>query len=170
MQVIGAVLQYGYENVKNAVVTRQYEYPQGLFFGGKSLQLGLSRLLLFLDKTLSHRERIVHVDLHSGLGKFGEISLLFEGESNPEQVAQAQCAFGSRLKSRYNDRIAKVATLSVVALPALWLNAFGVSATTGLRASLALIICFVFWLRYATRIDCITMHKETCLPPLSSDY
>ena len=104
MQVIGAVLQYGYENVKNAVVTRQYEYPQGLFFGGKSLQLGLSRLLLFLDKTLSHRERIVHVDLHSGLSKFGEISLLFEGESNPEQVARAQRAFGSRLKSRYDRK------------------------------------------------------------------
>ncbi|RCJ41066.1 hypothetical protein A6770_36430 [Nostoc minutum NIES-26] len=102
LQVMQAVLQHGYENVKNAVVTGQYEYPQGLFFGGKSLQPGLSRLLLFLDKTLSHRERIVHVDLHSGLGKFGEISLLLEGESNPEQVARAQRAFGSSLKSRYD--------------------------------------------------------------------
>ncbi|MFN6567609.1 DUF2817 domain-containing protein [Dendronalium sp. ChiSLP03b] len=102
LQVIGAVLQHGYENVKNAVVTGQYEYPQGLFFGGKSLQPAMSRLLLFLDKTLSHRERIVHIDLHSGLGKFGEISLLLEGESNPEQVARAQRAFGSNLKSRYD--------------------------------------------------------------------
>ncbi|MBC1241960.1 DUF2817 domain-containing protein [Nostoc sp. 2RC] len=101
LQLIQAVLQYGYENVKTAVVTGQYEYPQGLFFGGKSLQPELSRLLLFLDETLSHRERIVHVDLHSGLGKFGDRSLLLEGESNPEQVARAQRAFGSQLKSRY---------------------------------------------------------------------
>ncbi|MEH1810329.1 M14 family metallopeptidase [Nostoc sp.] len=102
LQVMGAVLQHGYENLKSAVVTGQYEYPQGLFFGGKSLQPALSRLLLFLDKTLSHRERIVHVDLHSGLGKFGELSLLLEGESNPGQIARAHRAFGSRLKSRYD--------------------------------------------------------------------
>ncbi|MDZ8188254.1 MAG: DUF2817 domain-containing protein [Nostoc sp. ChiSLP02] len=104
LQVMQAVLQYGYENVKSAVVTGQYEYPQGLFFGGKSLQPGLSQLLLFLDKTLSHRHKIVHVDLHSGLGKFGEMSLLLEGESNPEQVARARRAFGSSLKSRYDRK------------------------------------------------------------------
>ena len=102
LQILRALLEHGYQKLKSAVVMGQYELPQGLFFGGRSLQPTLSLLLPFLDKVLSHRKKIVHIDLHSGLGNFGERSLLLEGESNPEQVARASRAFGSRLKSRYN--------------------------------------------------------------------
>lgn len=102
LQLVEAMLKHGYENLKTAVVTGQYEYPQGLFFGGHRLQPTLSLLLPFLDKMLSHREKIVHIDLHSGLGKFGDRCLLLEQESNPQKIARARCAFGSKLKSRHD--------------------------------------------------------------------
>jgi hypothetical protein len=91
--------RYGYNALKNAVVGGQYEFPAGLFFGGKSLQTGPERLLPFLDAQLGKRERIVHIELHTGLGARGGRTLLLEGAASPEQVGRVHATFGPEVKT-----------------------------------------------------------------------
>jgi hypothetical protein len=85
---------YGYGALKNAVVGGQYDHPLGLFYGGDRLEAGPAALLPFLDAQLGGRRRVVHVELHSGLGPRGGRTVLLEGNPDPAQVARARAAFG----------------------------------------------------------------------------
>src|SRR3989449_3260944 len=50
LKAIWLILRHGMPALKQAVVGGQYEYPKGLFFGGKQLQQGLERYESFLAR------------------------------------------------------------------------------------------------------------------------
>ncbi len=72
------ILRHGMPALKQAVVGGQYEYPKGLFFGGKRLEQGPEKYKTFLTLHLASAERIIAIDVHTGLGKYGEDTLLAE--------------------------------------------------------------------------------------------
>ena len=72
------ILRHGMPALKQAVVGGQYEYPKGLFFGGKRLEQGPEKYKSFLAQYLASAERIIAIDVHTGLGKYGEDTLLAE--------------------------------------------------------------------------------------------
>ncbi len=63
------ILRHGMPALKQAVVGGQYEYPKGLFFGGKRLEQGPEKYKTFLTLHLASAERIIAIDVHTGLGK-----------------------------------------------------------------------------------------------------
>lgn len=93
------IARHGFDALKNAVVGGQYAFPRGLFYGGAELQTGARKLLDFLDETLEGRERIVHVDLHSGLGPFTARTLLLEGNASSDQIERVHACFGRSVKT-----------------------------------------------------------------------
>ncbi len=98
-QLAWLVLRNGYGALKNAIVGGQYDYPKGLFYGGARLAAGPRVLLPFLEEQLRGRERVVHVDLHSGLGTFGGRTLLLEGDADDAKIARVRGAFGPEVKT-----------------------------------------------------------------------
>jgi hypothetical protein len=72
------ILRYGFQALKQSVVGGQYEFPNGLFFGGKQLEDGPRQYEAFLKDRLSTAEKAVVIDVHTGLGKFAVDSLLVE--------------------------------------------------------------------------------------------
>jgi hypothetical protein len=72
------ILRYGFPALKQAVAGGQYEYPKGLFFGGKHLQQGPEKYQAFLAERLGAADQVVVIDVHTGLGKYGEDALLVE--------------------------------------------------------------------------------------------
>jgi hypothetical protein len=94
LAVAGSVLRHGYGALKNAVVSGQYRFPKGLFYGGDALQPGPAWVLPFLEERLRHRERVVHIDWHSALGKYGDRTLLLEGKVAAEELARVRAALG----------------------------------------------------------------------------
>lgn len=96
--VAWVVARHGYQSLKNAVVGGQHQNPKGLFFGGDRLQRGPELLLAMLDEQLDDCARVVHIDLHSGLGAFGGRTLLLDGKANGEQLSRARAAFGMEVK------------------------------------------------------------------------
>src|SRR5436190_24018177 len=72
------ILRHGMPALKQAVVGGQYEYPKGLFFGGKRLEQGPEKYKTFLTLHLASAERIIVLDVHTGLGKYAEDTLLAE--------------------------------------------------------------------------------------------
>ncbi|MBN8548394.1 MAG: DUF2817 domain-containing protein [Deltaproteobacteria bacterium] len=71
-------LVHGKENVKDALLHGQYNEPRGLFFGGTQHEEELVILKDYLTKRFSAAERVVGIDVHSGLGEFGKQTLFLE--------------------------------------------------------------------------------------------
>ncbi len=94
-----ALLRQGFGALRNAVVSGQYEFPKGLFYGGAGLEAGPAALLPLLVERLRGRERVVHVDWHSALGAYGGRTLLLEGKVSAEEIARVKGAMAEDVRS-----------------------------------------------------------------------
>ena len=74
------ILRHGFEPLKESIVGGQYECPQGLFYGGKSAAAPVHALEQALPGLIGPAERIVHIDMHCGYGRWGEFKLLVDSE------------------------------------------------------------------------------------------
>ncbi len=97
-RVAWLVARYGYQTLKNAVAGGQHQNEAGLFYGGARLEPGPELLLAMLDVELADADRVVHIDLHSGIGRFGGRTLLLDGKASETQLARARAAFGVDVK------------------------------------------------------------------------
>ena len=77
-----AALLRGFRGLRRMIVQGQYEYPDGLFYGGKHREQGARRYQIYLSDRLANAERIAAIDVHTGTkhptpGK-GSLASLFE--------------------------------------------------------------------------------------------
>ena len=93
LKAVCLMVRHGTPALKQAVVGGQYEYPKGLFFGGKGLQEGLQRYESFLAHRLASARQVLAIDVHTGLGKYGEDTLLVDAM----QYAALRRRFGERV-------------------------------------------------------------------------
>jgi hypothetical protein len=87
------IVRYGLPMLKESIVSGQYDYPQGLFFGGKKLEQGARLYQEWVQEHLGMAERVVALDIHTGLGKSGEDTLLVEEDA----YERARGLFGDRV-------------------------------------------------------------------------
>lgn len=99
LRAAGIVLRHGYQVLKNAIVGGQHQNPRGLFYAGAELEAGPRAILAFVDARLAGRRRVVHVDLHTGIGPRGGRTLLLEGAPGPGQLERCRAAFGEGVKA-----------------------------------------------------------------------
>lgn len=72
-------LRLGPAGLRQAIAGGQYEFPRGLFFGGHERQESIGILETILSaRRYRHTQRVVHLDLHSGLGRRGRLHLFPE--------------------------------------------------------------------------------------------
>jgi hypothetical protein len=82
--------RHGFRPLKQAVARGQYEYSRGLFFGGRKLEQGPRLYLDWVQQHLAGAQYVFALDLHTGLGRWGEDTLLLEagaGATPPEQLS-----------------------------------------------------------------------------------
>ncbi len=72
------IARYGMPALKNTLPVGQYEFPQGLFFGGNAPSQTHAILTAHLRRWLGLSRQVLHLDLHSGLGKWGTYQLFAE--------------------------------------------------------------------------------------------
>ena len=98
------ILRHGLSTLEQAIVSGQYDYPEGLFFGGSELQEGPRLYKDFLERELAGAERIFAIDVHTGLGPFGEDTVLVAEEN----FARLRAALGERVEafSTSDDNVA----------------------------------------------------------------
>jgi hypothetical protein len=92
LRAASKILHYGMPALRRAIASGQYDFPRGLFFGGKRREQGTRRFQLYVSQRFSDSARLVAIDVHTGLGRFGEDCLLVSD-------AQGQSAFGDRAHS-----------------------------------------------------------------------
>ena len=85
IEAIINLFKYGIGPLKQAIAGGQYENPTGIFFGGKQLEQGPALYKAWLDENLSSAKRLFIIDVHTGLGKWCQNSLLHKLKGNDSQ-------------------------------------------------------------------------------------
>ncbi|MEN8132042.1 MAG: DUF2817 domain-containing protein [Pseudomonadota bacterium] len=81
LRAISGILRHGFSTLKQAVAAGQFDYPQGLFYGGAKLQQGPSLYQAWLSDHLGTARQILVIDVHTGLGRWAQETLFLEGSS-----------------------------------------------------------------------------------------
>ena len=89
------IARHGFNALKNSVAQGQYEYPKGLFFGGKKPSASMNIIAENLGDWIGDAQRIIHLDLHSGLGKWGSYVLGSTKEIPAEKINALSKYFGT---------------------------------------------------------------------------
>jgi hypothetical protein len=93
IKAAGWILRYGFPTLKQAVAGGQYEFPEGLFFGGKRLEEGPLKYQTFIAQRLSSVRYISAIDVHTGLGRYGEDTIL----TGTNEYAELRRVYGNRV-------------------------------------------------------------------------
>ena len=84
----------GADTISDALLTGQYEYPEGVYYGGNGDEASTVYLKDVFDKCLdSDYANIVHIDLHSGYGPRYNM-VIFNSVYETMNEAESQQAFG----------------------------------------------------------------------------
>ena len=95
LKMLWKISTLGLQALKQSVAGGQYEYPRGLFFGGTGACASTRIVQNNCDAWLAASPRIVHLDLHSGLGPFGTYKLLLNEAPDSQHYAWYIKAFGA---------------------------------------------------------------------------
>jgi hypothetical protein len=116
LKSLGLISRYGMSTLKNTLPVGQYEFPQGLFFGGKDRSQTQQILTAHLRRWLGLSTQVFHLDFHSGLGKWGTYKLFSKLNSDSPRCQLLYDHFvGGRVAS---DRADRRLTPKAIASPA----------------------------------------------------
>ena len=76
----------GFAKLKSTLPTGQYEYPSGLFFGGHKESVLQKVLQENLPVWVGNVSQTIHIDIHSGLGKWADYKLLVRPKPTPQAL------------------------------------------------------------------------------------
>jgi predicted deacylase len=80
-------LRHGLGSFWQTLPVGQYDYPDWLFFGGRAPSQTAEQLDRCLPALLSGVKEVVHLDFHTGLGRWAECELLLSENERPEIAA-----------------------------------------------------------------------------------
>ncbi len=98
------LLKYGFSALKNAIAQGQYDFPQGVFFGGKAPSRSQVILTSHAREWLGKPERVLHIDFHTGLGPWGGYALCADLPVDGARVQQLRREFGSEHVQSYDPK------------------------------------------------------------------
>lgn len=69
------ILKFGMSNLRKAILQGQYQFPEGIFFGGKEFEPQVSIIQKEVIRVGAGYEKALLVDLHTGFGQRGKLHL-----------------------------------------------------------------------------------------------
>jgi hypothetical protein len=95
LQAACFLARHGYSPLKQAIAGGQYDYPQGLFYGGAQPSESSQIILKHFPEWLADSEHVLHLDYHTGLGKWATYKLLVDPPLTVDQQQRAEAWFGA---------------------------------------------------------------------------
>jgi hypothetical protein len=89
-----AVLRFGVPALRQALAGGQYDYPKGLFFGGHRPTATHLAMRDCLRGWVGPAADVVHLDFHTGLGRWGTFKLLLDAPVSDSQRDRMDRWFG----------------------------------------------------------------------------
>lgn len=100
------IIRYGMTSLKESVATGQYEFPQGLFYGGRSMSASTQIIADNIHDWVGAADSVLHIDLHSGLGKYGQLKLLCNHAEKAASIDWFKKTFGAEPVESLNNNSA----------------------------------------------------------------
>jgi len=75
------ILKYGMDSLRKSILRGQYQFQDGIFFGGKNFEPQVSQIRDEVMRVGSGYEKVLLVDLHTGYGQKGKLHLF--GDRSP---------------------------------------------------------------------------------------
>ena len=89
-----SIARYGMPALKQSIASGQYDYPQGLFYGGDRPSRTHEILSTHYERWLADSSRVMHLDFHTGLGVWAACKLLIDYPLNASQYQRLSRWFG----------------------------------------------------------------------------
>lgn len=86
LRALATLIRHGMAPLRAAIASGQYQYPRGLFYGGLGLEPGARLYLDWLRARVSGAQRLVAIDIHTGLGRFGAMTVFADRATAPERA------------------------------------------------------------------------------------
>ena len=90
------ILRYGIAAMAQTIPVGQYDFPQGLFYGGNGPEETHRLLAANMAVWLEPARAVLHIDLHTGLGKSGTYQLLVDAPPEDSRVKRLIGRFGPK--------------------------------------------------------------------------
>ncbi|MBD2435314.1 DUF2817 domain-containing protein [Nostoc sp. FACHB-110] len=101
MKAIATIFRYGIDALINTLPVGQFDYPQGLFFGGHRPSQTYEILAAHLPRWIGNAKNILHIDLHTGLGKKATYKLFIEDPPESASTRWLKQQFGADVVEPY---------------------------------------------------------------------
>ena len=75
------ILKHGMDNLRKAILRGQYQFPNGIFFGGKEFEPQVRLIQDELSRSAEGYSEVLLIDLHTGYGKRSKLHLF--GDRSP---------------------------------------------------------------------------------------
>src|SRR5262249_49816466 len=95
LRLAAFALRHGPTATRQAIAEGQFDFPLGLFFGGTSLEPGPRAYLDWLGRHFGQAERVLALDLHTGLGRRGHSTLILEAGVGNTPTSEFERALAS---------------------------------------------------------------------------
>jgi hypothetical protein len=95
IKALAAIARHGMPNLRRIIAAGQYDFPQGLFFGGAGASQTHQLLSEHFPRWLKGSRAVAHLDFHTGLGARGACKLLIDYPLSDWQRARLADWFGA---------------------------------------------------------------------------
>ena len=75
VNAIQKIIQYSMGTLRQAILQGQYQYPEGLYFGGNGLEPSIKTITPVLKQITDNYDIVFNIDLHTGYGERGTLHL-----------------------------------------------------------------------------------------------
>ena len=96
LKALWLIARHGKPALKQAIVAGQYDFPKGLFFGGKGPSRTKEILQKHMKSWIGSATTVVHLDFHTGLGAWGTYKLLVDSPVSRAHQDQLTRWFGAK--------------------------------------------------------------------------
>lgn len=98
------VARKGMRPLREAALAGQYDYPAGLFYGGSGPSWTQRTLASQLPRWVGQAERVVHIDIHTGMGDWGSHRILVDHAAEDQAFQALTRDFGERVRPRLGEQ------------------------------------------------------------------
>lgn len=101
IKAIATIVRHGITSLTNTLPVGQYDFPQGLFFGGHRPSKTYQILQANLPQWIGDATDVLHLDFHTGLGKKATYQLFIDDSPDSESAQWLTEKFGADVVRPY---------------------------------------------------------------------
>ncbi len=84
LRAVTAIIQKSMQSLRQAILQGQYEFEEGVFFGGFRLEPQYAELVPVITPVINEYPTVLMIDLHTGYGERGTLHLLTMPQDDPQ--------------------------------------------------------------------------------------